>query len=129
MQNGCLQIPKKVALRIINDIEEGVTEAKRMSVSEMYGEAKWIQEFVEAHAILRHLPARIKKSLKEVPSPDLRQLPDCNRRRRKVYAGKKEGYWMGRAVKEIGGDPRKLVEIDIERDEEGGDQHDMLKEG
>ena len=36
---------------------------------------------------------------------------------------------MGRAVKEIGGDPRKLVEIGIERDEEGGDQHDMLKKG
>ena len=29
---------------------------------------------------------------------------------------------MGRAVKESGGDPRRLVEIDIERDEEGGDQ-------
>ena len=76
-----------------------MTEAKRMSVSEKYGEAEWIEEFVEAHPILRHLPAHIKKSLKEVPSPDLRRLPDCNRRRRKVleqgfvvylYAGKKE---------------------------------------
>ena len=36
MQDGCPQIPKEVALRMINDIEEGVTEAKRMSVNEKY---------------------------------------------------------------------------------------------
>ena len=46
-----------------------------------------------------------------------------------LYAGKKAGYWIGRAVKEIGRDPGRLVEIDIERDEEGGDQRDMLKKG
>ena len=118
MKNGCPQIAKEVAFRIIDDIEEGVTEAKRMSVSEKYGEARWIEEFVEARPILRHLPAHIKKSLKEVPSPGLRRPP----------AGKKEGYWIGRAVKEIGRDPGRLAEIDIERDEEG-DQHDMLKKG
>ena len=35
---------------------------------------------------------------------------------------------MGRAVKESGGDPRRLVEIDIERDEEGGDQRQHVEE-
>ena len=35
---------------------------------------------------------------------------------------------MGRAVKESGGDPRRLVEIGIERDEEGGDQRQHVEE-
>eukprot|EP00434_Breviolum_minutum_P018297 symbB.v1.2.016141.t1/scaffold1167.1/size134246/1 len=93
-------------------------------------------EPIEAHPVLRDLPEHLKTSLKETPSEDLHGLPDCNRRRRKLlnegfvvylYAGEKEGYWLGRAVKEVGGDPRKLVEVDILRDRDGEGHHDMMK--
>ena len=39
-----------------------------------------------------------------------------------LYAGEKDGYTLQRALKEVGGDTTRLVEIDLKR----GDNHDML---
>ena len=133
MRNGCPQISKEAALRIIEEIETSGAEMRKINKEEVDAEKRWIEEFVEAHPVL---PEPLKTSLKETPSEDLRGLPDCNRRRRKLlnegfvvylYAGEKEGYWLGRAVKEVGRDPRKLVEVDILRDRDGEGHHDMMK--
>ena len=130
---GRPQISKEAALRIIEEIETSGAEMRKINKDEVDIEKRWIEE---AHPVLRDLPEHLKTSLKETPSEDLHGLPDCNRRRRKLlnegfvvylYAGEKEGYWLGRAVKEVGGDPRKLVEVDILRDRDGEGHHDMMK--
>ena len=139
MVNGCPQIPRKVALKLIQEIEEKGGYLKKFGAGKEFNEGEWIKGLVNSHPVLRKLPIYIREALIENPASDLRDLPDCNRRRRKVldegfivsvYAGKKEGYWLGRAMKEVGGDPRKVAEIDILRDEgfQGG-KHDMLKRG
>ena len=131
MRNGRPQISKEAALRIIEEIETSGAEMRKINKDEV--DIGWIEE---AHPVLRDLPEHLKTSLKETPSEDLHGLPDCNRRRRKLlnegfvvylYAGEKEGYWLGRAVKEVGGDPRKLVKVDILRDRDGEGHHDMMK--
>ena len=139
MVNGCPQIQRQTALKLIQEIEERGIGAKKLSLEEKFEEKDWIVGLIDSHPVLRRLPPNIREALKEEPAVDLRGLPECNRRRRKVldqgfvvsiYAGKKEGYWLGRAVKEVGGDPRRVLEVDIERDEgfqEG--KHDMLRPG
>lgn len=126
MVNGCPQISRKMALKLIQEIESGGAGVKRMDVKGKFEEKDWIAGLIDSHPVLRKLPWNIRESLLEEPAVDLRGLPECNRRRRKVldrgfvvsvYAGKKEGYWLGRAVKEVGGGPRRVVEIDILRDE------------
>ena len=53
---------------------------------------------------------------------DLKMIPGCNRRKRKgmaggfviyTYSGEADGYTLSRAVKEVWGDRRRLVEIEM----------------
>ncbi len=137
MKNGCPQVSKKIALKMIEEYEKKDVKMKRVEV-QTGGERKWLEDFVLAHPVLRELPEHVRQSLVDTPSETLHGLPDCNRRRRKlleegfvvyIYAGEKEGYSLARAMKEVGGDPRRLVEIDILREKESNDSHDMLKSG
>ena len=43
-----------------------------------------------------------------------------------LYAGVKDGYTLSRALQECGGDKRRLLKIDILRQEDGVSSHDML---
>ena len=137
MKNGCPQVSKKIALKMIEEYEKKNVKMKRVEV-QTGGERKWLEDFVLAHPVLRELPEHVRQSLVDTPSETLHGLPDCNRRRRKlleegfvvyIYAGEKEGYSLARAMKEVGGDPRRLVEIDILREKASNDSHDMLKSG
>ena len=134
-KEGCPHISREVALELIDELEkveevvlrslEGDLEAK---------EQRWIRDLVQVHPVLQGLPEKIKEQLVVKPSKDLRGIPGLNRRRRKrimregglvhLYAGPDEGYTLGRALKEVGGDRSTLVEIDIKR----GSGHDMTKE-
>ena len=134
--NGCPQVRKNVALRMIEEMEEGRT--RKIKMMSYQKERDWLQDLVEAHPILKGLPGWLKSRLPELPADNLRRIPGCNRRKRKkmqegfvahLYAGEKEGYDLGRAFKEVGGDGNKLVEIDVKRDREGEKLHDMLAEG
>ena len=57
MRNGCPQISKEAALRIIEEIETSGAEMRKINKQEVDVE-KWIEEFVEAHPVLRDLPRR-----------------------------------------------------------------------
>ena len=84
--------------------------------------------------MFKGVPDKVKAMLVEEPAEDLRHLP-WNRRRRRLlekggdplwlhlYAGAEEGYTLSRAVKELGGDNRFLLEVDIQR----GKEHDMVR--
>ena len=134
MCNGCPQVPKKVALKIIQEIEDG-RELKKAVVNQE--EEKWLREMTQCHPVLKHLPAQIKEQLVVTPTESLKGLPECNRRRRRkimeeegfvlhLYAGSRDGYTLSRALQECGGDKRRLLEVDVLRQEEGQPKHDML---
>ena len=133
MVGGCPQIAKRTALRLIRELEED----KKIKVARKeVEEVDWLRGLVDAHPVLRGLPDHIKDNLVAEPAPDLKKLPECNRRRRKLmaekgfvvhlYAGDREGYTMTRAMKECGGDVRRLLEIDVLRQGETTGSHDML---
>ena len=131
LTSGCSQIRKRTALRLIRELEEG----RAMDAEEL----EWLKGLTEAHPVLRRLPKLIKEQLFVAPSESLRGLPECNRRRRRImeekgfavhlYAGPREGYTLLGALKEVGGDTRRLLEIDVLREGVGGEgEHDMLTE-
>ena len=126
--NGCPQVEKKVALDMIKEIEKG-RRIEKAKLDVYYKEKEWLQGLVEAHPILKGLPSWLKCQLPDLPADDLRRIPGCNRRKRKkmrsglvahLYAGEKEGYDLGRAFKEVGGDGNKLVEIVMSYEERSG---------
>ena len=127
--NGCPQIPKDLALEIIKEIEEkrsGVL-MKKMERSE---EEKWLRGLVEGHPVLKELPSHIKSRLVVEPG-SWGTLPANKRLRKKMrkegfvaylYSGPQEGFTLSRALKQLGGDQERLLEIDIVR----GSDHDVL---
>ena len=135
MLNGCPQVSKQVALNLIEDLEE---DEKIKKIEAETRDAAWFKDLTRFHPALKTLPEEVKHQLIVKPAVDLKGLPGCNRRRRRVlekegfvvhlYAGEKDGYTLSRALKECGGDRRRLVEIDIQRQEEGQKSHDMLAE-
>ena len=137
MKGGCPQVSKKLVLKMIEEYEE---KDRRMRKIEGLsgGERNWLADFVLAHPVLRELPEHLRRTLVETPAESLHGLPGCNRRRRRLlqegfvvylYAGEKDGYTLGRAMKEVGGDERRLLEIDVLREEHSSESHDMLKTG
>ena len=80
IRNGCPQIAKKTALRLIQEIEEGAS-VKKMSKGESE-EVGWLRDLTEAHPVLRGLPQHVREKLAVEPAETLRGLPGCNRRRR-----------------------------------------------
>ena len=135
MANGCPQIPLKQALRMIDELEGGKIMKKATVETE---EETWLRDLIEAHPALRALPDTVKRRLVVRPDEGLHRLPGCNRRQRKLlesegfvvhlYAGRDEGLTLSRAFQEHGGDGRRLIEIDIERQTERSGSHDMLAE-
>ena len=72
------------------------------------------------------VPAEVMANVVSEPASDLKGIPLNQRMKRgfvlHLYAGEKDGYTLQRALKEVGGDATRLVEIDLKR----GDNHDML---
>ena len=128
---GCPQVPKKVAIQLIDELEQVKKGMKFKEVEEFEGEMKWMKELVEKHPVLASLPEEIKKELVVMPSEGCR-LP-ANRRKRKrmkrdgfivhLYAGPEEGFTLSRAWQQIGGKKVELLEVDLQR----GPEHNMLK--
>ena len=133
MRHGCPQMPKRTAMRIIDDLEKGRHVKTLQKV--LNEEEEILRGLTEAHPVLRRLPREVRDRLVVAPSETLRGLPGCNRSRRKLlseqgfvahlYAGESDGYTLTRALQEVGGDRRRLVEIDILRQEPGRESHDM----
>lgn len=98
---------------------------------EVNKEAMWIKELVEVHPVLKGLPRRVKEMLIAVPG-EVEDLPMNRRWKRSMkkegivlhlYAGPDEGYTLGRAWKQAGGDPKRLLELDKVRHE----SHDIIE--
>ena len=139
-RGGCPHVSKKLALQLIDELEEAVLgreeadgEMKKLEEDEDR-EEKWIRDFVECHPVLSSLPNWIKSQLIGRPSQTPR-FPKTNKRRRKrwykygltvhLYSGEEEGYTLTRAVKEQGGNEELVLEVDVKN----GQEWDMLYGG
>ena len=128
---GCPMVDKEVALDLIDQMEKKVSvKLRALQVEGGCAEVDFIKNVVDSHPAFRDLPWDVKKALVDMPASDVRDLG--NRRMRKVwkregvmvhaFAGPNEGYTLRRAFHEVGGDKRKLIEMDILRD---SDKHDL----
>ena len=82
--------------------------------------------------VFKGIPVEIMEKVVIQPAKDLSGIPLNRSRRRKLldgfvlhlYTGEDDGYTLGRALKEVGGDKTRLVEIDVKR----GPRHDMMED-
>ena len=127
--DGCPQIPKWLALGLIEEIENKLkgVGAKKEDFKE---EAEWIRQLLGTHPVLRTLPEEVRKRLFVAPG-EWSDLPANKRMRRKMmregfavhlYAGPDQGFTLKKAWSQIYGQPHQLLEVDIER----GQEHNML---
>ena len=136
--NGCPQVSKKLALQLINEIERLETDfiryhsCKGLTWDARLEERAWLRSLVHSHPAFRGLPCHLLEKLVITPEENVLELPG-NRRARKVwrrdgcilhlYAGENVDYTFARAMKEVSGTSRNVLEIDIKR----GEGHDMRR--
>lgn len=139
-RGGCPHVPKDLAMKLIEEIEEKVTseegedlhEVKKAEEKRMQ-EERWLQDFVECHPVLKKLPEKLKKKLVKIPEK-AGKIPGVNRRAKKrwyqkglivhLYLGEPSGFNLEKALKEQGGDEKRLLEIDIKK----GAEFDMMED-
>ena len=110
IQAGCPQIPKQLALELIQEYEDRTQEVKQAHlVGETHPEreVEWMKSLVEGHPALAELPDHVKKALVQQPG-EWKDLP-ANRHQRKrlkaagsvilhLYAGKREGFTLWKSM-------------------------------
>ena len=137
VHNGCPQIPKALALKLIQELEQAEGDllqyhSKGLSWETRLQERAWLRSLVNSHPVFEGLPEALKDKLVVTPEEDVKSLP-ANRRARKIwkrdgcvlhlYAGEASGYTFARAFREAGGREKHVLEIDIKR----GEIHDMRR--
>ena len=128
-QEGCPQISRKLALQLIEELEEKGAKGRLKEIV-FKDEVKWMKDLVQTHPVLRSLPDQVRSKLVVDPG-EWSKIP-LNKRGRKrlqktgmilhLFAGEEEGFTLRRAFQQQGGDPDLLLEIDIKR----GASHNML---
>jgi hypothetical protein len=123
-------ITKKLAMKLIQELEDMAEGSLRGLKEEEDPMLKWMQRLVEEHPVFQDLPEDVKSMLMVQPQVS----NSCgNRRRRRLwrreggvtvylYSGENSGYTYARAVKDLGGDHRKVVQVDIKN----GTKWDMI---
>ena len=102
--DGCPQLPRKIALQLIGELEDVKKGMKFKEVEEFEKEVQWMRDLVEAHPVLSTLPKGIRERLVVTPGP-WSTLP-ANKRKRKamkrdgfichLFAGEETGYTLSR---------------------------------
>lgn len=130
-KEGCPLIPRRLALELIQELEESKKGVALRSL-DMSKETQWLKDLVSSHPVLRKLPQHIKSCLAVCPG-DWNQLPGNKRLRKRwrrdgvvvhLYAGSHEGFTLGKAIQQLGGNHEEILEIDKVR----GEPQDMLKD-
>eukprot|EP00438_Fugacium_kawagutii_P024973 Skav217964 [mRNA] locus=scaffold3450:124613:131011:+ [translate_table: standard] len=124
LEDGCPMLDESQALGLIMELEAQIKMRTMTIEASGGGEVAWMKRLVEEHPVFADLPQDLKEALVRSPTPKNNQLG--NRRQRKLwkkhgtvihlFAGPDEGYTLKRAFKEVGGDTRLLVELDILRE-------------
>ncbi len=143
-RGGCPHVPREMAMKLIQEIEDiqkavqgglkdGCQEIKKAE-EQLREEERWLQEFVECHPVLKRLPEGLKKRLVVSIPEKVGKIPGVNKRAKKqwykkgltvhLFSGEPTGYHLEKALKEQGGDERRLLEVDIKK----GPEFDMVED-
>ena len=129
---GCPQVSRQLALELIGEMEHE-DEQMKMKLNKLEEDVRakegdWLLKLVEGHPVLSSLPQHIRDSLVLQPG-EWSDLP-MNRHQRKrmkkngmtchLFAGKKEGFTLHEAAREVG-IQASMFETDILR----GMEHDL----
>ena len=120
LQDVCPMIPKKMALKLIQELEEKAEGSVRSLKEAEDPMLKWMQRTLEEHPVFQGLPDSVKSML--LVQPNVSNV--CgNRRRRRLWRREggvtvylfqeKTAIHFARTVKELGGDHRKVVQVDL----------------
>ena len=129
---GCPQLSRSLVLSLIQELEEKNTEIQ-MNKLDFNEELDWMKQLIAKHPVLQKLPEEIREGLAVAPG-SWSDLPGNKRQRKRwrregfvvhLYAGEKEGFTLGRAWQQQGGDSSLLMEVDVKR----SSSHDMVKSG
>ena len=122
LKDGCPMVTKEVALALIKALEaEEIGGLMKASVTEE-PLMQWMERVVKEHPAFDGVPEELKRQLLVKPKDG---CLSGNRRLRKLwkkeggvilylFSGKNEGFTMRRAVKDLGGDRRKVIQVDIQ---------------
>ena len=121
VEAGCPMVSQSTAMQLIEEIEAKAVKVVKSLKTGVDSEEAWLRRLVDEHPSFQGIPDEVKRALVERPASDL--IPLGNRRKRKVwrtkgmlvhaFSGENEGYTLGRAFHEVGGDRRLLHEFDI----------------
>ena len=128
---GCPMVEKQVALDLVQELEGNPSIAKvQMEADPLGSYGGWLKRLVHEHPAFQGVPKEILEKLEVTPKPG--SLAG-NRRRRKLwrkeggvvlslYSGLEDGFTMRRAIKDLAGDHRKVIQVDIQN----GPKWDMV---
>ena len=132
IQDGCPMVSKPVAMQLICELE-GKPAVERLKVQSFQSEEmmEWFERLTKEHPAFQGIPERLRKEL--VVPPEVNAVAG-NRRFRKLwkkqkgvilhlYSGENDGFTFKRAVKDLGGDVRKVIEVDLKN----GEQWNMVE--
>ena len=108
--SGCPQVPKDLALQLIDEFNYVEAKALKLKPTMEYGdrEKEWLEELLNLHPVFSSLPSWIKDELVVMPG-EQKDLP-LNRHARKrmkgdmvchLFAGPKEGFTFKHAMEEV----------------------------
>lgn len=133
LKDGCPMVEKRIAMKLIDELEEVGQEVEVRAMTQEDPYFEWLRRVAQDHPAFQGIPEEVREKLVEKPVPG---IETGNRRQRRLwrreggvivylYSGKNEGYTLRRAVRECGGDHRKVIEVDIEN----GQKWDMVSGG
>ena len=126
---GCPQIPRKLALELISEIED-CNKGVSLNRLDMEEELGWMRRLLQVHPVLSRLPDWLQKKL--VVQPGEWEFLPLNRRQRRtlktegfalhLYSGEDSGHTLQRSMRCQGSKTKRLLEVDVKK----GQAYDML---
>ena len=125
-------IAKTDALELINELEERSPCVRSLEVVEGEAYEEWMKDVVKSHPALKGLPKEIAERLAVKPKEG--HLVGNRSRRRLwkkeggvilyLYSGANDGYTMARAIQQLGGQKRKVLQVDLKN----GEKWDLMRD-
>ena len=127
IQDGCPMVSKPVAMQLICELE-GKPAVERLKVQSFQSEEmmEWFERLTKEHPAFQGIPERLRKEL-VVPRRS-RRWPETDGFESygvilHLYSGENDGFTFKRAVRDLGGDVRKVIEVDLKN----GEQWNMVE--
>ena len=133
LKENCPMIAKTDALELINELEERSPCVRSLEVVEGEAYEEWMKDVVKSHPALKGLPkedfGKIGREAKRRASR-WKQEPEETMEERKEESSStctqepSDGYTMARAIQQLGGQKRKVLQVDLKN----GEKWDLMRD-